>query len=51
MYCPRGCNRLAHQLAQLGASLESSDNVCVWLDDFPGLVSDIVTSDCAGLVV
>ena len=51
MYCPRVCNRVAHQLAQLSASLESSDNACVWLDDFPGLVSDIVTSDCAGLIV
>jgi hypothetical protein len=45
MYCPRGCNNVAHALAALGASgVESSR---LWLDEAPESVMVFVASDSA----
>lgn len=48
-YCPRECNRVAHQLAKLGSSLESSESCYVWLKNFPRIVSDHVANKSVGL--
>jgi len=48
-YCLRECNRVAHQLAKLGASLESFESCYVWLKDFLEIVSDHVANESVGL--
>nr|CAE05727.1 OSJNBb0017I01.7 [Oryza sativa Japonica Group] len=48
MYCPRECNRAAHELAKIGASLGPRSQF-VWLEGFPDDVCNLVASDSAGL--
>ncbi|EEC66671.1 hypothetical protein OsI_32959 [Oryza sativa Indica Group] len=48
MYCPRECNRAAHELAKIGASLGPRSQF-VWLEGFPDVVCNLVASDSAGL--
>jgi hypothetical protein len=44
-YCPRSCNKIAHELAQHGLC---ADDECVgWADSAPDFVSVMVTSEIA----
>jgi hypothetical protein len=45
MYCPRGCNKVAHALGALGASRDDSDRL--WLEEVPDSVGLLVASDIA----
>ncbi len=50
MYCPRECNRAAHELAKIGDSLGPLSHF-VWLEGFPDVVCNLVlASDSAGLL-
>jgi hypothetical protein len=47
-YCPRECNRVAHELAQFGFRAEEG---CLgWADEAPVFVSELVASDIAAQV-
>jgi ribonuclease HI len=47
-YCPRECNRVAHELAQFGFRAEEG---CLgWADEAPVFVSELVASDIAAHV-
>jgi len=45
-FCPRGCNRVAHALAEIGCKLPSSP-YATW-DDVPHDLEDLVISDSVG---
>jgi len=45
-FCPRVCNKLAHELAAVGCKLPSSSHA-IW-DDVPQFLEELVTSDSAG---
>lgn len=40
VYFPRGCNKVAHELAKVGAAL-NPESFQVWLEGFPEFVSDL----------
>jgi hypothetical protein len=45
LFCPRGCNKVAHALGALGASRAESSRL--WLDEAPDSVMLIVASEYA----
>jgi hypothetical protein len=46
-YCPRACNKTAHELAALGVGCEQPSEV-LWLTDFPSDVMTLVANDVVG---
>ena len=46
VYCPRSCNRSAHELERLSLDWDP-DQPHVWLDPLPSFVSDILVRDSA----
>jgi hypothetical protein len=48
LYCKRGCNSVAHVLANKGASL-GAGGVMLWHEDVPEFVSTAVASDLAAI--
>jgi hypothetical protein len=48
-FCPRSCNRVAHELAHFG--LRAKDGCSGWADEAPSFVSEFVASDIVVHVV
>lgn len=46
MYCPRECNKVAHELAKFGAALESSESA-MWVEEFPRFIYNLLSSGFA----